>query len=302
MADGVKNVAAYVMVASGAALWGIIGIFVYELDQAGFSSLEIVAIRVLTASLILFLYVWIRYPKLLYVAFRDLHYFIGTGILSICFFNWSYFTAIKETNLSIAVILLYTGPAFVVLISRFLFQEPLTGRKILALIFTLIGASMVVELIPYTAGNISWYGFIVGVSSGFGYALYTIFSKFALKKYKPLTIILYTFIFASLFMVPFSGLFTGESFYLLGQKNVLIIAVGLGFFPTALAYLLYTEGLSRIEAGKASITTMFEPVTAALVGVFVYGDILDNYQILGLFLVLISVLIIQQRKKKMPPR
>lgn len=301
MADEIKNVTAYLMVAGGAALWGIIGIFVFELDVAGFSSLEIVAIRVLTASLMLFLYVRIRYPALLQVRLRDLHYFVGTGILSICFFNWSYFTAIKETNLSIAVILLYTGPAFVVMISRFMFREKLTGRKVLALIFTLIGASLVVELIPYTKGRISWYGFIVGVGSGFGYALYTIFSKFALVKYRPLTIILYTFIFASLFMVPFSGLLVGESLRLLAQGNVLMLAAGLGFFPTALAYLLYTEGLSRIEAGKASITTMFEPVTAALVGVLFYGDVLNLYQVIGVFFVLISVLIIQKRKKNKIP-
>ena len=160
---------------------------------------------------------------------------------------------------------------------------------------------MVVELIPYTSGRISWYGFIVGVGSGFGYALYTIFSKFALVKYRPLTIILYTFIFASLFMVPFSGLLVGESLRLLAQGNVLMLAAGLGFFPTALAYLLYTEGLSRIEAGKASITTMFEPVTAALVGVLFYGDVLNLYQVTGVFFVLISVLIIQKRKKNKIP-
>lgn len=282
------------MVAAGAALWGIIGIFVFELALLGFTSLEIVAVRVLTASLMLFIYIRIRYPGLLTVRIRDLHYFVGTGIVSICFFNWSYFTAIKETNLSIAVILLYTGPAFVVIISRYMFREKLTGRKILALIFTLIGAILVMELIPYTSGNISWYGFIVGIGSGLGYALYTIFSKFALTKYRPLTIILYTFIFASLFMVPFSGLMTGDSLQLMTQGNVLMLAAGLGFFPTALAYLLYTEGLSRIEAGKASITTMFEPVTAAFVGVLFYGDALSRFQAIGIFLVLLSVLIIQK--------
>ncbi len=292
-----KQIVAYLMVASGAALWGIIGIFVFELDAAGFTSLQIVALRVISAALILFLYIWIRFPSLLRVEWRDLYYFVGTGILSICFFNWSYFTAIKETSLSTAVILLYTGPAFVMLISRFVFNEKLTARKVSALIFTLIGAGLVVEFIPNIQSEFSTYGIIVGVGAGFGYALYTIFSKFALASYKPLTIILYTFVFASIFMVPFSGLLTEEMVESVFQWDIILLTAGLGLFPTALAYLLYTEGLSRIEAGKASITTMFEPVTAALLGVLYYGELVTFYQVLGIVIVLGSVLIIQKRRE-----
>lgn len=183
------------------------------------------------------------------------------------------------------------------LISRFVFNEKLTARKVSALIFTLIGAGLVVEFIPNIQSEFSTYGIIVGVGAGFGYALYTIFSKFALASYKPLTIILYTFVFASIFMVPFSGLLTEEMVESVFQWDIILLTAGLGLFPTALAYLLYTEGLSRIEAGKASITTMFEPVTAALLGVLYYGELVTFYQVLGIVIVLGSVLIIQKRRE-----
>lgn len=289
------------MVAAGAALWGTIGIFINQLDIAGFSSLEIVALRVVSATFILFFVIKFRYPDQLSIRFNHLFYFIGTGILSICFFNWSYFTAIKETSLSVAVILLYTGPAFVVILSRFLFREKLTFPKIAALILTFTGAALVVELIPFSAGSISWYGIIVGTGAGFGYALYSVFAKFALKKYSPITIIFYTFLTASVFMLPFSGIMNIHSIESLANLNTLLTVAGLGIFPTALAYLLYTEGLARIEAGNASITSIVEPVTASLIGVILYGDKLNIYQSGGMLLVIISVTAIQLHRNKSIP-
>jgi drug/metabolite transporter, DME family len=286
------------MVAAAAFLWGTIGIYIDFLNQHGFSSLEIVAFRVLTATVILFLYLLFRDRSLLSVQFYHLHYFIGTGILSISFFNWSYFTAISETSLSVAVVLLYTGPAFVVIMSRLFFSELLTPQKVIALFLTVIGVALVADLFSDT-GRITLFGAAVGISAGFGYALYTIFSKVALKKYPPLTIIFYTFLMASLFMVPFSGITGSETMIKLQNFNVLIVTICLGLFPTVLAYLLYTEGLKKIEAGKASITAMIEPVSATLIGVILYGELLSPVQISGVLIVLLSVMLIQIRYKTM---
>jgi drug/metabolite transporter, DME family len=216
--------------------------------------------------------------------------------LSILFFNWSYFTAIQETSLSVAVVLLYTGPAFVVLMARVVFKELITIRKQLALLITLIGIILVSELFP-RGGFISVYGLTVGVGAGFGYALYSIFSKLALKKYKPFTILFYTFLVASLFILPVSSLITAETASkLMDVENVLAI-LGMALLTTILAYFLYTEGLSRMEAGKASITAMTEPVAATIFGIWLFQESLSLYQAAGMVLVLLSVLMIQKSNK-----
>lgn len=286
----------YLMIATGAALWGIIGIFIFQLDQTGFTSLEIVTLRVVSASVMLFIYIRIRYPDKLKISFSHIHYFLGTGIFSITFFNWCYFIAIKETGLTVAVILLYTGPAFVVMMAAVLFKEKLTPQKVTALFLTFAGAAMVVGLIPFEGFSLSLLGILAGIGSGFGYALYSVFSKYALEKYEPVTIIFYTFLTASVFLIPVSGILNADSLQQLSASSTLWNVIGLGFFPTALAYLLYTEGLSKVEAGNASITSMTEPVAATLIGVFVYGDILQIPQIFGIVLVLLSIIFIQIRK------
>lgn len=281
--------------ALAAALWGTIGVFVDQLDQAGFSTWDIVAFRVSVSAFILWIYLRVISPSLLKIFWSDFYLFFGTGVLSILFFNWSYFTAIKETSLSIAVVLLYTGPTFVVIMSRLFFAEQITKNKQIALILTLTGIVLVSELYP-EAESLSFYGFTVGIGAGFGYALFSIFSKLALKKYRPLTILFYTFLMASIFILPFTQLFTLETARKMTNPVTLSTVLGLAVFPTVLAYLLYTEGLKRIEAGKASITAMTEPVAATLIGIFLFGEVLTKMQLTGMILVLTSVLLIQKKR------
>ncbi|WP_249066880.1 EamA family transporter [Halalkalibaculum roseum] len=287
---------AYVLVVIGASLWGIIGIFIHELSNAGFTSLQIVTLRVVSAAIMLVSYLLISDAQLLKINMKDTPVFAGTGIMSIVFFNWCYFTAIQEVSLSIAVMLLYTGPAFVILLSRIFFKEYFNYPKIIALLFTAVGCMLVIQLFPLSNKTISFYGVLVGLGSGFGYALYSIFGKVALRKHPPITIITYTFVFASLALLPTSGLTLDST--LLFSPNILITILGLGLFPTVLAYLLYTIGLSMIESGKASITATMEPVIATALGVFMFNEVLTGFQIVGIFLIISAVIILQIKGKK----
>ena len=294
MVENASHRLAYAYVLVGAALWGIIALFIDGLYGAGFSAFQIVTLRVVSAATMLVIWQMVTNPDLLVIDWKDSISFIGTGIFSIVFFNWAYFTAIEEVSLSVAVILLYTGPAFVVILSKIVFGEPMTSRKIMALLLTLAGCALAIRLIPFTDEHISWYGLVVGLGSGFGYALYSIFGKHALQKYNSRTVITYTFVFASLFMLTFNGwTFEARQF---NSSSVWLLILGLGMFPTALAYLLYTSGLSMLESSRASITATIEPVVATLIGVFFFQEVLTSYQVLGMALVLAAVILIQIKK------
>jgi len=287
---------AYLFIATGATLWGIIAVFVQSLHSFGFTPLQIVAIRVIVSTVILFLYAAFTNRSLLKIHPSDGKYFIGTGIFSIVFFNWCYFTAIQETSISIAAILLYTGPAFVTILSRMIFKEWLTSRKMLALLATFIGCSFVIGILPSMNESISLYGLLIGLGSGFGYALYSIFGKFALQKYHVLTVTTYTFLFASIGILPISGLW--GSAHLFASGKVLAYSIGLGVFPTVLAYLFYTLGLSYVESSRASIASTIEPIVATLVGTLLFGEMLTLWQMFGILLVIMAVVIVQETKGK----
>src|SRR5690625_2470776 len=228
-------------------------------------------------------------------SFKDIKYFIGTGIFSIIFFNYCLFTAIELSTIPMATALLYTAPAFVIIISFFVFKEPLTRVKIISLILTLFGTALVVGLIPLNLQAIRISSILFGLGSGIGYALYSIFSKFALKKYSSLIITTYTFTVAAITLTPFFPYM--EKGHLLMEPTVVLYAFGLGCLPTAFAYIIYTYRLHRTEASNASILSTIEPVVATLIGVFIFQEAFTFIQMTGMACIIGAVIIIQYKRK-----
>jgi len=233
---------------------------------------------------------------MLIIKLCDIKYFLATGIISMVFFNWCYFTSMKELSLSIAVVLLYTAPAFVIVISRFVFDEIITGNKIIALMLTVSGTFLAAGILPWTKVHLSLPGIITGLGAGLGYALYSIFAKLAGKKYSPLTITAYTFLTAAVFLLPFSSPWDKTELFF--RWDILFYCIGLGLFPTSIAYILYTTGLKNVETGKAAIISNIEPAVAILIGTVFFCDTLTTVQISGAVLILIAVFIVQIEGRK----
>lgn len=287
---------ASIFILTGAFLWGTIGFYVKFLYAYGFTSMEVVTIRAITAAIILISYLVFKNKSALRLKrWTDIKYFIGTGIFSIIFFNYTMFKTIELASISISAALLYTGPAFVVILSRLIFKEKLTNQKLIALILTLIGTSLVVELFPLSVDNLPISTILIGLCSGLGYALYSIFSKFALKKYSSLVITTYTFLVAAIVLLPFFSFKTHAA--LLMDWKVILLSFGLGFLPTAVAYIVYTYGLNLTEASKASILTTVEPVVATLVGIFIFSETFHSMQFLGMFIIIAAVILMQLNSK-----
>jgi drug/metabolite transporter (DMT)-like permease len=285
-----KKMMPLLLIGLGASFWGVIAIFVRALSNAGFTPMEIVTIRVATATIMLYLAGLFKFRTQMKIKLPDLKLFIGTGICSIVFFNWCYFTTINQMNLSIAVILLYTAPAFVTVLSFLFLKEKLNKIKIFSVIGTLIGCIFIAGISFNEATSISTIGLLTGLGAGFGYSLYSIFGKFALRKYESYTVTFYTFLIATIALIPITGIWRKMS--ILIQSDVLFWGLGLGLIPTVIAYFLYTKGLEKTESSKASIIATIEPVVATLLSVMYYDEKLGSMQLVGSAFILISVLLI----------
>ncbi|MBM7856020.1 drug/metabolite transporter (DMT)-like permease [Desulfohalotomaculum tongense] len=281
----------YIMIAAGAACWGSLGAFSTVLFEQGLSSLTVANFRVLLTTLIMGLYLAIFHRHLLQVAKKDLSFFAAAGFISVCIFNFTYITAISLTNIVTAVILLYTAPVFVTILSRFIFKEQVTPQKTLALLLTLIGCALVVEAYDLSSLKLNFKGILTGLSAGFTYGLYSIFSKKALETYSPWTTVFYSFVFGSLFISLFGR--PWEKISLVGSFNTGIYLLLIALIPTVLAYTLYTAGLKYVESSKASIIATVEPVVAVILAAFIFHAQISIFQFAGILLVLGSVILIQ---------
>lgn len=290
-----KKLMPYFAISAGASLWGLIAYFIRGLSGFGFSSMEIVGIRAVTAAAALLLIGLFLGPgRLALKRTSDIGLFAGTGICSIVFFNWCYFTSINLMDISIAVILLYTSPAFVAVLSYIFLKEKITGRKIIAVCGTVAGCILIAGV--GGGSGLSLIGVVTGLGAGLGYALYSIFGKFALQKYEPFTVTLYTFVTASAVLLPITRLWEKASLFL--QPEVLFLGLGLGLLPTVLAYFLYTWGLEKTESSKAAVIATIEPVVAIFMGVALYSESLGYMQLSGSIIILLCVILVNLPERK----
>ncbi|MBN7741885.1 DMT family transporter [Bacillus velezensis] len=286
----------YLITIAGAACWGLIGLFIAPLYARGFTPWEVVAIRGIFTFVFLFLFMAVFCRNQLRTRLKDHLFFAGAGIFSIAFYNFFYFEVFSQSSISLAVTLLYTGPLFVTILSRLFFKEPLTVRKGWALILAVTGCAFVVGLLPFGQGGIPVRTLVMGVLSGFCYALYSIFCKPITKRYSALTITTYTFLYTSIFMLLTSDILS--NIHLFSHGDVWMPALLLALVATVGGFLFYTSGLKHLEASKASILATIEPLIAVLTGVLFLGEHLKGWQFIGIGLVLYSAVLVAEKENK----
>jgi len=285
--------AAFSIITAG-ILWGIIGIFTRQMSAYNMTSAQITFLRCLITFVCVFAFVVIFDRKALKIKIKDIWMFLGTGIASIVLFNIFYFTTINTTTLSVAAMLLYLAPCFVMLLSAVIFKEKITKYKVFSLVFAGVGCAFITGV--FTGGSVSFESLLTGILSGFCYALYSIFGKFALAKYSIKTVIVYTFLFATLALLPFISVHTVMPLAF-SQTEITLNVLGIGILSTALPYLFYTYGLRFTDAGRASIFAFVEPMVATLVGLIAFSEHIDVLGIVGIILIFMSVFILTKKTK-----
>lgn len=284
--------AALAVLLSG-TLWGIINLFTKKLSAGGLSPLQIASVRLFVAAPLFTLLLFLASPDKLKIRLRDAWMFVGTGVISVVLFNCFYFYTTVHSQASVSVVLLYTSPVFVMLLSAWLFHERITRRKIAALIATIVGCVLVAGL--FGSGYfIKPTVLLTGLSSGFFYALYTIFARVAVRRYDTLTVTAYTFLFGMAASIPLGR---GTVSHLSSSPSLLFWCLGIGIFCTVLPYVLYTWALSRMEAARAAILVAVEPLVGALIGILCFHEEVGWAKLCGMALILSAIVLLNRKQK-----
>lgn len=282
-----------ISILTAATLWGTMGVFVRFLSSAGFTDAEKLLTRCVVSVLLLFVFMLVKDKKSLVIRPRDLWMFAGTGIISLELFSLFYFYTLRHIEVSIAAVLLYTSPAFVICLSAVFFKEKITPRKLLALGLTLLGCILVSGIAGAAAPSPRYI--VSGLLSGFCYALYSIFGVVALKRYSSLTVTFYTFLLAAIGIAPFVD-FAHMAAALTSQPYMPLFMVCFGLVTGLLPYLFYTVGLAHTDAGKAAVCAALEPVMAAVFAFIILHEAVSLSTVFGMAFVIGGIVVISLKK------
>ena len=278
------------MAMAAGVCWGTTGLFGTILFEKGFEPLLVASVRV-SFSLLVFLVVFLsRYRSRLSVPWNELAWLAFFSFVGVHLFNIFYLQAIEQVGISVAVVLLYTSPLFVVLFSSMLLGEKITRVKLTSVILLFTGTIFVVQAYQVSLFMLNFSGIMLGLGAGLTFGLLSVFSKISLVKADQLAKIFYLFLFGSVFLsfvrppwLIFDYEFTFAAF--LALSGLVVIA-------TIAAYTLYILGLTRLEAGQGSIAVAVEPVAAIMFAFIFMGEVLSFGQYLGVGLVLCGIFLI----------
>lgn len=276
---------------AAATLWGVQGLFSRALGELNIPGLPIMVVRNLGGAALLALVFLVADRTAFRVRLRELPLLALMGMCGVLGMNLLYYRSQQISSLAVAAILLYTAPTIVVLFSALIWKDPITKRKLLALVLAFLGCGFVAGMLSGSLA-ISSQGLAVGLVNALAYASYTLFGRKALTWRGPLTVLFYALLFAGL-----GGLVLcpAQELVLLGTTSgAMTQTLCMMVLSTVVPFVLYTKGLAGLgDSGKAAILASVEPVVAALLGIVAFGEPLTLGVALGLACVLGAVALLK---------
>lgn len=209
----------------------------------------------------------------------------------------SYYTAVSFTNVSLSVLLLYTAPVYVLLVSPLVLKEKISTKNLAALVLSLTGVIVVVgpeNIFSGTAEANSGYllGVLMGLLSGFFYACITMTSRYLRDEYSGLEQLFLSTGVTLVILFPLTLQVSFES--LLENLPVLLF---LGVMITSIGSILFFTGLEHVKAQNASIISLLEPVSAIFFAYLILHDPISASTLIGCVLILASSLFMSLEKE-----
>ena len=176
--------------------------------------------------------------------------------------GWTFlFEAMKLIPIGNAVLLNYTAPVFVALLSPIILKEKIMRATLYALALSVVGILLISSTQDFQIFDLSLLGVISALLAGFLYAVFVIFAKKTLTSHSGYSMALYSYSFSAIFLVP-SLIQVNLSIAL----NSWLLLLFLGVLNTAFAVTLYLRGLHLIKAQEAAVLAYFEPASAVVFG------------------------------------
>ncbi len=287
-----KSSNGYLLAAGAAVLWGFSGVVTsYLLRHRQMRPDELLVFRTGFASLILLAWLAMTAKHLIRIRRTDLPYFALLGAIGLVANQGFYYLALTMVSVGYALMLQYLAPVFLMIYGVASKTEAMSWGKAVAAILALGGCALMMLGQPGGLGKVSWVGTVCALGSGVGFAFYTAFGKHGLRRYDSRTMMTYAFLSAALMWLiirpPWKIAWSSY------DLSTWAFFLYLGAIATVLPFALYLASLKYLEASRTSLTSILEPVFAAVVAWVWLGQALWPLQIAGGVAVLVGVVMLQ---------
>jgi len=201
--------------------------------------------------------------------------FFGVALNQLMFFK-----GLSLTNPINPAIIMTSTPILVLLVSMVYLGEKVSGQKIVGLLLGLTGASSLLLVgDDFTIGSETIVGDLLVLVNALSYGMFLVIAKPLMKKYKPITVIKWTFLLGNLFVIPvgFSEFLRVDFMHI--PTSIWLAIAYVVVFTTFLAYLLNSTGLKKLSPTVVGFYIYLQPVLASLIAIVLGKDMLTPNKI-----------------------
>lgn len=262
-------------------IWGFNWVFM-KLANGVFPPVLFAGYRFALGALVLLAVCYFR--KVPLPRWKDLKWYIVCGILQTMYFNLAIQISLEDLSAGLTSVLTYSMPLWLTLMAHFwLPGEKLRLRKLAGIIIGIIGL--------FIAMDAHWGGstgaLLLAVSSGLSWALSNLLIKRKLAGSDMLQFTTWQMVAGAAGLLLYSAIFEhGTSHW--GVMPVVYVVFS-GVVGSALAFVMWSYILSKVEASKASISLLLVPVVGVVCGCLFLKESLNPVVAVGIVLVLLGI-------------
>ncbi|MER2191707.1 MAG: EamA family transporter [Solibacillus sp.] len=278
------NILPYIFVLIAAMLWGTVGTTQTFLTD-DISPFAVAGVRSAIGGGVLLIAV---------IALRKINFrkwswkWTIFAALAIALFQSLFFTSVRFTGVAVGtVVTIGSSPVFAGLIEWIIWKVRPTRVWAIATGLAVIGC--VLLFVNRGEAVVNPFGISLALCAGFMFALYTNVSKKLMEQEETLPAVAMTFTICALFLLPFAA---RDGFTWLSAPTNLWSMLFMALAATTLAYILFLAGLQKISSSAAVTLSLAEPLTAAMLGVFLIGEYLTVTSWIGVGMLLSGIIVL----------
>lgn len=277
-----------VLVFGSAVGFGTLGVFGIYAQRADLSIPTVLVFRFAFATILVWTFLAWR-GRLTRLRGRTLPIALGLGAFGYATQSGLYFVGLELMTAGMVAIVLYTYPAFVVVLAVTAIGERVSRAMLVALCLALGGIALVTGANPAGA---SLVGVLVVLGAALAYAVYVTLSRAVLMTVDPTVLTAH--------VLPAAG----TSFVIIGAArgdlmvpqtaSAWAILLCIGVFATAIPVVAFFAGLKRIGASRAGIISTAEPPVTVALGATLFAEPITTATVLGGTLILAGVVVLER--------
>lgn len=278
----------YSEVIIGSIIYGTIGVFLDKIQDMSAGS--ILFSRLFFGFGMIFIYLLFNRGLGQLKPQKKKRYLLLLGLLN-AITGLCYFSSIRYSGISVAVLLLYTAPVYVSLFAPSILGEHRSSNNFFPLLLATAGVLLIAhpgEILEHTGPEFQ-KGLIFGLLSGFSFGATILTVRYLKEDYSGIAQTFWLTGISLLFMLP-SALSTPADVFVKNLDILLFFGVTVTF-----AAVIYFRGISKIRAQTGSILALIEPVSGIFFDVTVLKSPLYISTFLGCSFILTAAYIISKR-------